>query len=69
LAGAPRRSAHPPRSGNGPQLTPEQAQHIFSVSPGIGFWLMAGALILAIICYVLALGGRRSAPPQAPPSP
>jgi hypothetical protein len=59
----------PPRSGSGPQLTPEQAQHIFSVSPGLGFWLMAGALILAIICYVLALGGRRSAPPQTPPSP
>lgn len=58
----------PPRSGNGPQLTPEQAQQIFSVNPGIGFWLMAGALILAIVCYVLALGRRRTAPPGMPPS-
>jgi len=58
----------PPRSGNGPQLTAEQAQQIFTVSPGIGFWLMAGALILAIVCYVLALGGRKTAPPEAPPT-
>jgi hypothetical protein len=59
----------PPRSGNGPQLTPEQAQHVFTVSPGIGFWLMAGVLILAILCYVLALGGRKTASPEAPPAP
>ena len=58
----------PPRSGNGPQLTAEQAQQIFTVSPGIGFWLMAGALILAIVCYVLALGGRKTAPSEALPT-
>ena len=57
----------PPPSGNGPQLTAEQAQQVFTVSPGIGFWLMAGALILAIICYVLALGGKKAAPTGTPP--
>lgn len=44
-----------PSSGNGSQLTAEQAQRIFTVAPGIGFWLMAGALMLAILFYLFAM--------------
>ena len=58
----------PPRTGNGPQLTAEQAQRVFTVSPGIGFWLMAGALIFAIVCYSLALRRSERAPPVTPPA-
>jgi hypothetical protein len=58
----------PPHSGNGPQLSPEQAQRIFQVSPGIGFWLMTGALIVAIVCYLLALRGKKAAPAATTPS-
>ncbi len=57
-----------PGPGGGPQLTAEQARQVFTLSPGSGFWLMAGALLAAIVCYILALGSRKPAPAETPPA-
>jgi hypothetical protein len=58
-----------PSSGSGTQLTAEQAQRLFTVAPGIGFWLMAGALLLAILFYVLALRKPAAAAASAEGTP
>jgi hypothetical protein len=57
----------PPQSGSGPPMSIEQARQILHVNPGIGFWLMAGALVIAIVCYVLAMS-KGTAPAQTPPA-
>jgi hypothetical protein len=57
----------PPPAGAGPALSAEQTRQVIHVSPGIGFWLMALALVAAIVCYVLAMK-KGEAPAQAPPA-
>ncbi|HTU13331.1 MAG TPA: hypothetical protein VMG08_20755 [Allosphingosinicella sp.] len=58
-----------PQTGGGPQMTAEQARQIFSVNPGIGFWLMAGALLAAVILLILAMTKSRSPAPTGSPPP
>jgi len=59
----------PAPAGGGQQLSAEQARQILSVNPGIGFWLMAAALLAAILCCVLALSKGKAAPASAVTAP